>query len=372
MKRKIIILALVLLFAGFYRSMAQQIKPVVFNFAVQSDEFHLYEENNRSEMQRLKAWLSKEYNGIYADSLAVFVYGYCASGGERDQRFRLAVARSNRVKASLIELNNMAEEYFITTNSSLGFSRKQSEAVRIVIRQPLPHERLERNIERRRASGKPVFGETSKPPAEQSDGSKPEQTKPEQQWQSPQQSTEYKPEAPPQIETEPAPVKKSRNFATSLQARTNLLYWLAATPNLGIEWRPRLNLGFSMNGAWSHWTLNSEERQHRVWMLQPELRFYFGANNCWFVGGEFHAGEFNFKFSDTGYQGDAIGGGLMFGYRMYLSRLLDLDFSLGLGCTRIEYESYFRSNGYMVKQNSGLVKDVWGPSQAGISLFFKM
>ncbi|GHT43896.1 hypothetical protein FACS189438_1970 [Bacteroidia bacterium] len=88
--------------------------------------------------------------------------------------------------------------------------------------------------------------------------------------------------------------------------RTNLLYWAVATPNLGIEYKPAENFGILVNSAYSHWIWSDDDNHHRTWLVQPEVRYYIGANKNWFIGVEGHAGEFNFKFKDTGYQGDAI------------------------------------------------------------------
>ncbi|GHV51756.1 hypothetical protein FACS1894181_14080 [Bacteroidia bacterium] len=154
--------------------------------------------------------------------------------------------------------------------------------------------------------------------------------------------------------------------------RTNLLYWAVATPNLGVEWQPSDNWGILVNGAYSHWIWNGEDKQHRTWLVQPEVRYYLGENKNWFLGLEGHAGEFNFKFGDTGYQGGALGGGITGGYKLRLSRVFDLDFSLGLGYTSLKYEEYYRSNGVFVLKEGGLKKNVFAPTQAGVSLIFKL
>ncbi|GHT71126.1 hypothetical protein AGMMS50239_40130 [Bacteroidia bacterium] len=161
--------------------------------------------------------------------------------------------------------------------------------------------------------------------------------------------------------------------------RTNLLYWAVATPNLGIEYKPAERFGILVNSAYSHWIWSDDDNHHRTWMVSPEIRYYFGgrgvARNAptgWFIGVEGHAGEFNFKFKDTGYQGDAIGGGLTGGYKLRLSEVFDLDFSLGLGYTQLKYDTYYRSREVMVLKEGGLKKDFFGPTQLGVSLIFKL
>ena len=87
-----------------------------------------------------------------------------------------------------------------------------------------------------------------------------------------------------------------------------------------------------------------------------------------YAGVEGHIGEFNFKFKDTGYQGDAVGGGITGGYRLRLSRVFDMDFSLGLGYTQLKYDTYYRSREVMVLKEGGLKKNFFGPTQAGVSI----
>jgi hypothetical protein len=92
----------------------------------------------------------------------------------------------------------------------------------------------------------------------------------------------------------------------------------------------------------------------------------------WFIGIEGHIAQFNFKFKDTGYQGEAIGGGLTGGYKLRLSKVLDIDFSLGLGYTQLKYDTYHRSREVMVLKEGRVKKDFFGPTQAGVSLVLNL
>ena len=166
--------------------------------------------------------------------------------------------------------------------------------------------------------------------------------------------------------------KRTEYYVSEWQLRSNLLYLATATPTFGVEMRPRQNIGIICNGVYGYMVWKNKERQRRLWLIQPEVRLYFGRHNCWFVGGEFHAGSFNFKANEVGYQGDLAGGGLTFGYYLYLSGKFNLDFSLGLGSTTAKYESYTRSNGYMVRRESNLSRSVLTPTQLGIALIYKL
>ena len=75
---------------------------------------------------------------------------------------------------------------------------------------------------------------------------------------------------------------------------------------------------------------------------------------------------------DTGYQGKLWNAGLTVGYRLYLSRGFSIDFNLGLGYTRSEYDSFGMTDGIRVYKERNRAKNLWGPTQAGISLVWTL
>jgi hypothetical protein len=352
------------LLSGYAQSSANAgQRAVVFSFAPGSDVFALHYADNSLQMQRLVEWVKACRNSIYADTMAVFVKGF----GDGD--LSLAVTRSNRVKAALITYAGMKEEFFITSNRSSAFDGKDH-TVCVDVRIPLPEERLPENAARRRANNEPVFGDA---PAKEISAVVQPQPQPKEESNPAEQ-----PAKPQGTRSDAQPVAGSdsgaipTNNKQGFSIRTNLIYWLAAVPNLGIEWKTSGGVGIFVNGLWSNWVWSNGEKQHRTWMLGPEVRCYLGESKNWFIGAEGHLGEFNFKFNDTGYQGGLAGGGLTGGYKLRLSKVFDLDFSLGLGYTRLEYDTYYRSAGYMVKKETGLEKDFFGPTQAGVSLSWKI
>ena len=81
----------------------------------------------------------------------------------------------------------------------------------------------------------------------------------------------------------------------------------------------------------------------------------------------YKVGSFNYKFSETGKQGDIMGGGITGGYLLRLNNSLALDFNLGVGYIHADYDRYIVSEGVRVKRgNEG--KDWWGPVSAGVTL----
>lgn len=179
------------------------------------------------------------------------------------------------------------------------------------------------------------------------------------------------PEPAPAPVPEPEPVARSHNFG-DFALRTNVLYWLGAMPNLGVEWKPVDKVGVVVNGGYAPWGSDSWKHNWGGWFVAPEVRIYLGNDGKWFVGPQFLAGGFNLKPKDTGYQGSLLAGGVMGGYKLQLSNAWDLDFSLGLGYGHFEYDTYRKHNQENVYINSGLVKNIVMPIQAGVSFVWKI
>ena len=354
--RKLIFTGLILLLSGTAPYAQTDTKTenkavAVFRFKAQNDMF--YRQGNEDEFKRLYDFVDRHKTEITGGQMPVHVNGYCTSYESLSQNRKVAAIRSNRVKSELITKKGLKEEHFITANHAEKYEGKKDDIVSVSF-----------HVETRRAASPPPQAE----PKPQPD--------PVETWPAaspPQQAQAQAQAVPAEAEAE-VPARVETRHATSLQEqaislRTNLLLWAIATPNLGLEWKPSPNIGILINGAYSHWIWNSEDKQHRTWLIQPEIRYYFSG---WFVGVEAHAAQFNFKFNDTGYQGDALGGGLTGGYRLQLSKCLDMDFSLGLGYSQVKYDTYYRSNGYMVKKENKVEKNSFTPTQAGVSLIFKL
>jgi hypothetical protein len=166
---------------------------------------------------------------------------------------------------------------------------------------------------------------------------------------------------------------KYANYKTSaFYIQTNLLYWLVTTPNLGIEWIPDVEKSWSvlLNGAWTHWEWKERTRKYRMWLISPEVRRYL--SDRWFVGGELHIGDMNIKLDDTGHQGPYFGAGVTGGYRLPIGDRFDIDFTLGLGYTRFDKDNYKMINGLHVATKTDIIQHLWGPTQAGVILRYKL
>lgn len=165
--------------------------------------------------------------------------------------------------------------------------------------------------------------------------------------------------------------RKASPDKCGLALRANLLRWATLTPDLGVEWRINRNWGVLVNGAWTSWSWDNKNRRYALWNVSPEIHYYIGKEKRGYLGVMYQLGEFNYKFGDTGKQGDYKGGGITGGYVLPIGKCLALDFSLGLGYTRADFEKYMVTDGVRVRQGNG-VKNYWGVNKAGVTLVWKL
>ena len=158
---------------------------------------------------------------------------------------------------------------------------------------------------------------------------------------------------------------------TEISLRANLLRWATLTPDLGVEWRICPSWGIAVNGSWTSWTWSDKDRRYALWEVAPEVRYYMGEKKAWYLGAMFKAGQFNYKLSETGKQGDLMGGGITAGYQLRLNKALALDFNLGLGYLNADFEKYEVIDGVRVRRGNE-TKDWCGPINAGVTLVWKL
>ena len=167
----------------------------------------------------------------------------------------------------------------------------------------------------------------------------------------------------------PSETKITNDYHLSLRA--NLLRWATLTPDLGLEWRICPSWGILVNGSWTSWTWSDKDRRYALWEVMPEVRWYLGGQKAWYLGAMFKAGQFNYKLSDTGKQGDLMGGGITGGYQLRLGNALSLDFGLALGYLHVDMEKYAVISDVRVRRGNE-TKDWWGPINAGVTLVWEI
>ena len=137
------------------------------------------------------------------------------------------------------------------------------------------------------------------------------------------------------------------------------------------EWRISPNVGILVNGSWTSWSWDDKNRRYALWEVAPEVRWYLGEREAWYLGVMGKVGHFNYKFSETGRLGDIVGGGLTGGYMLRLNDAFSLDFGLGIGYLRADYDEYVVIDNVRVRSGE-CSKNWWGPIHAGVTLVWTL
>ena len=365
MSRKITFLTLFLwLMTVTFPVIAQQKADTTytFRFVTQKDMFYVPWNGNDTELARLLECIENNKATILDGKLPLLVDGYCNSLGGEAENLATAKIRANRVKSELITRAKIKEENFITHNHATGGdfvivrltvlvketavtdaeaeARRKAEAERLAAEKRAEQERLAE--EQRKA-------EEARLAAEKAEAEK-----------AAQQNT---------LADTPSETKITTDYHLSLRA--NLLRWATLTPDLGVEWRICPSWGIAVNGSWTSWSWSDKDRRYALWEVAPEVRYYMGEKKAWYLGAMFKAGQFNYKLSETGKQGDLMGGGITAGYQLRLNKALALDFNLGLGYLNADFEKYEVIDGVRVRRGNE-TKDWWGPINAGVTLVWKL
>ena len=343
-------------------AMAQQKADTTytFRFVPREDMFYVPWNGNDTELARLLECIEKNKATILDGKLPLYVDGYCNSLGSETENLATAKIRANRVKSELIIRAEIKEENFITRNHAtegdfvtvrLTVPVKGTAATDAEARRKAETERLEaeKRAEQERLAEEQRKAEEARLAAEKAEVEK-----------AAQQNT---------LANTPSETKITTDYHLSLRA--NLLRWATLTPDLGLEWRICPSWGIAVNGSWTSWSWNDKDRRYALWEVAPEVRYYMGEKKAWYLGAMFKAGQFNYKLSDTGKQGDLMGGGITAGYQLRLNKALDLDFNLGLGYLNADYEKYEVIDGVRVRRVNE-TKDWWGPINAGVTLVWKL
>ena len=342
-----------------------------FRFVSDRDMFYVPYSGNDTELARLEECIGNHRTDILDGKLPLYVDGYSTAGQDEAENLAMSKIRSNRVKSELIVRQQLTEECFITKNHS---GSGDYVTVRIVI----PAEKDEAEEARLAAER----AEQERAAAEQAKQQQLEQQKQEQE--SIAREKEQARLAAEQAKADSLAAEQAKAEAERLSAvkaedadsytlslRANLLRWATLTPDLGIEWRISPSVGIMVNGSWTSWTWNDNARRYALWEVMPEVRWYLGEKKAWYVGAMFKAGQFNYKFSGTGRQGDLLGGGITGGYQLRLTEALSMDFTLGLGYLNADTERYDVTDGVRVR--SGNETKHWiGPINAGVTLVWKL
>ena len=369
MSRKITFLTLFLwLMTVTFPVIAQQKTDTTytFRFVPQKDMFYVPWNGNDTELARLLECIENNKTTILDGKLPLLVDGYCNSLGGEAENLATAKIRANRVKSELITRAKIKEENFITHNHATGgdfvivrltVPAKETAAMdaEAEARCRAEAERLEtetRAEEQRKA-------EEARLAAEPTVAGRRERQKAEAEKDALQNA----------LAGTLSDIKITNDYHLFLRA--NLLRWATLTPDLGLEWRICPSWGIAVNGSWTSWSWSDKDRRYALWEVAPEIRYYMGEKKAWYLGAMFKAGQFNYKISETGKQGDLMGGGITTGYQLRLNKALALDFNLGLGYLNADFEKYEVIDDVRVRCGNE-TKNWCGPINAGVTLVWKL
>ena len=335
-----------------------------FRFVAGDDMFYIPWSGNGEELDRLLACIAENRAAILDGTVPVRVDGYCTSQATAAENLAMAKTRSNRVKTEMILRGGLTEACFTTKNHA-------SDGNFVIVRLVIPAGPSEAELAAQRRAAEQAE-------AERLEAEKRAEAERLAAARAAEEARKAEAErlAASETETVPPVLEEPRDeepadCAMGLSLRANLLRWATLTPDLGLEWRINPSWGIAVNGSWTSWNWNDKDRRYALWEVAPEVRYYMGEKKAWYVGAMFKAGEFNYKLSETGKQGDLIGGGITGGYQLRLNKALNLDFNLGLGYLNADFEKYEVIDGVRVRRGNE-TKDWWGPINAGVTLVWKL
>lgn len=148
----------------------------------------------------------------------------------------------------------------------------------------------------------------------------------------------------------------SQKFAV----KSNLLYDLTTTPNLGIEFALGQKWTLDISGNYNPWTFGEDCEGGELsgdpilrlkhWMVQPELRYWTCEKfNGHFFGIHGHYADYNvggIKFLSDNmknhrYQGTLYGAGLTYGYQWLLGNRWSMEAVIGAGWAHMEHDKFY-------------------------------
>lgn len=317
-----------------------------FRFIPLKNTFFVPFKDNEPELQRLYQVVNQYKSEITSGTLPLYVDGYCSSFKSDKKNLRIAKSRSNQVKSQLILHADMKEAYFITHNHNEGGDFVTVKLVfPTVVGQAVTEPVTENAAGQEAQTVEPATEPTKVQPTEES--------------------------AIQSTETAIAQTENSSDKPYTLSLRANLLRWATLTPDLGIEWRMSRSMGVVVNGSWTSWSWDNKNRRYALWEVTPEVRYYIGKEKRGHIGAMYKVGQFNYKLSTTGKEGDIMGGGITAGYQLRLNNKLSLDLGLGLGYIHADYDKYEVIDNVRVRKMSE-TKNWWGPVSAGVTLMWNL
>ena len=169
--------------------------------------------------------------------------------------------------------------------------------------------------------------------------------------------------------------------------KTNLLYCMTATPNLGLEWSPASHC--TLSAVFGYNAFNFPNRVDKGdypvnpklhhWLVMPEVKYWFcRAFERSYLGihalyGRYNVGGIHFlhPLRDKRYEGWGAGCGLSYGYQWAIASRWGLELSGGVGYIYTEYDQFdCGACGACGTKQKSCRQHYFGPTKAAISFIY--
>lgn len=174
-------------------------------------------------------------------------------------------------------------------------------------------------------------------------------------------------------------IEPGQNPLPRLSLKTNVLYGLSATLNVGAEMRLKDDMSVNLSIGYNPWTFSGNKKLKHI-LVQPELRYWLHES----FNGHFFGTHLSYINYNTGnlnlplgiipglkkhrYRGNGFGLGLSYGYQYNLARRWNMEAAVGLGYVYLDYSSYqCQTCGSKLDEKS---KHYLGPTKAAVSLIY--
>lgn len=190
-----------------------------------------------------------------------------------------------------------------------------------------------------------------------------------------QPEIKFHPAGPVPDEIAPQPVvvqpRGSEEKQPLLNLSTNLLYWGALAPNIGVEYcMPQGHWSINAEFVQPWWKKPAEHKYYQIRQFSGEPRYWLNGDGYYrghFFGAYGNGGIYDLENGGTGYKGSFWGTGITYGYVWKLRPRFRLEFSLGVGYLSTKYEQYEPIDNCYVYEKT-VRKGYVGPTKAKVGL----
>lgn len=164
--------------------------------------------------------------------------------------------------------------------------------------------------------------------------------------------------------------------------RTNALYWLTSTPNLGVDIRIGHRSTIALQGGYNPFLFPSYKKGSKDvnpkllhWFVLPEYRYWFCRTyERWFLSAYGIYGKYNIEGvpflgkREERYRGMAAGGGIGAGYQWPLGKHCGIELMIGIGYLYLKYDKFAGGTCGMRKESA---ERHWiGPNRIAVSFSY--